>query len=220
MNLNLGLTQQIINRASELKVALPQLAYILATAYWETNRTMQPVREAYWVKNAEAWRKKNLRYYPWYGRGLVQLTWEDNYKRAGRLIGQDLTTNPDRVMEPKISVEILIRGSMEGWFTGRKVPDYISGSKKDYVNARRVINGTDKASEIAGLARQYETALSKAAYRPSGVVATNPAPAPVPTPTPVRPPAPTPTQPPAPLPTPTKTPLELFLERIRRWLMS
>ena len=58
-------------------------AYALATAFHETNGTMQPVREAYFLKgNAEAWRKAHLRYYPWYGRGFVQLTWQRNYQRA------------------------------------------------------------------------------------------------------------------------------------------
>jgi hypothetical protein len=52
----------------------------LGTAFLETNHTMVPVREAYWV--SEAWRKAHLRYYPWYGRGLVQCTWEKNYQRA------------------------------------------------------------------------------------------------------------------------------------------
>ena len=53
-------------------------AYGLATAWWETNKTMQPVREAYWL--SEAWRKPNLRYYPHYGRGYVQLTWKGDDK--------------------------------------------------------------------------------------------------------------------------------------------
>src|SRR4029079_15992876 len=57
------------------------LAYMLATAFQETNQTMQPVREAYWL--SEEWRRRNLRYYPFYGWGYVQLTWEANYRRAG-----------------------------------------------------------------------------------------------------------------------------------------
>lgn len=56
-----------------------QIAYVLATVEWETAKTFKPVREAFWL--SEAWRKKNLRYYPFYGRGYVQLTWEKNYKK-------------------------------------------------------------------------------------------------------------------------------------------
>jgi hypothetical protein len=44
---------------------LNQVAYQLATVHWETNRTFEPVREAYWL--SEEWRKRNLRYYPFYG---------------------------------------------------------------------------------------------------------------------------------------------------------
>lgn len=47
----------------------------------------------------------------------------------------------------------------EGWFTGRKLSDYISGNKKDYVNARRIINGMDKAQKIANEAVIFERAL-------------------------------------------------------------
>lgn len=42
-----------------------QIAYVLATVDWETNKTFKPVKEAYWL--SENWRKKNLRYYPFYG---------------------------------------------------------------------------------------------------------------------------------------------------------
>src|SRR5262245_13473604 len=76
------------------------LAYMLATTTWETNHTMQPVREAYWL--SEDWRRANLRYWPYYGRGYVELTWKDNYKREGDRLGLDLVADPDRAMDPKI----------------------------------------------------------------------------------------------------------------------
>src|SRR5438045_92240 len=56
---------------------LAWVAYGLATAWHETAAQMQPVREAYWL--SEDWRKANLRYFPWYGRGFVQITWQANY---------------------------------------------------------------------------------------------------------------------------------------------
>jgi hypothetical protein len=134
----------------------------MATARWETNHTVKPVREAYWL--SEDWRRDNLRYYPWYGRGYVQLTWHTNYIRAGRELGRDLTTDPDAVMQPKVSAAILVTGSMRGWFTGKSIPDYINATQANYVNARRVINGTDKARAIADLAIRYEAALIAAGY--------------------------------------------------------
>ncbi|WP_228258779.1 glycoside hydrolase family 19 protein [Acinetobacter sp. ANC 5045] len=140
---------------------LQQVAYILATAYHETNATMEPVREAYWL--SEAWRKKNLRYWPWYGRGHVQLTWQVNYERADQKLrlGGKLIKNPDLAMQSTISAEILVLGSKEGWFTNKKLDDFINLQKTDYEGARRIINGTDKAKLVAGYAAIFEDALEK-----------------------------------------------------------
>lgn len=139
-----------------------QLAYILATARWETAQTMKPVVEAYWL--SEQWRAKNLRYYPWHGRGYVQLTWKSNYMKAGKKLRMDLTTDPDVVLRPEIAAKILVTGSMEGWFTGKCIPDFITLQRSDFVGARRVINGTDKAQTIARLAEKYDAALLAEGY--------------------------------------------------------
>jgi hypothetical protein len=142
--------------------SLEHAAYLLATVKHECADTYLPIREAH--KKSEEWRKANLRYWPWYGRGFVQLTWEKNYVRAGKELGLDLTTNPDAVMAQRISYQILLRGSSEGWFTEKKLSDYIRPGNIDYRNARRVINGTDKAELIAGYARKFEAALRAAQY--------------------------------------------------------
>lgn len=162
MNLNLGYTKLIMEEASRRGLLRNELAYVLATAYWETAKTMKPVKEAFWL--SEDWRKKNLRYYPWYGRGFVQITWEENYVKAGKKLGLDLTSNPDKVMEPYISAQILIVGMIEGWFTGKKLSDYITLQKSDFVNARRIVNGVDKAKEIADLAKKYDDQLKALNY--------------------------------------------------------
>lgn len=175
-NLNLGDTQLIIKECRIAGLMRPQAAYVLATAYWETARTMKPVKEAYWVKNASSWRKKNLRYWPWFGRGYVQLTWERNYKLAGRKLGMDLTTDPDVVMKPDISAKILVMGSEEGWFTGKTLDDYITLDSTNFKGARRIINGTDKASKIAVIARAYDEALKAAGYAPLDDTAAEPDP--------------------------------------------
>lgn len=163
MNLDLGYTRLIIEEARKQGLLRNQLAYVLATAYWETAKTMKPVKEAFWL--SETWRKNNLKkYYPWYGRGFVQLTWEDNYIRAGKLLGLDLTTNPDRVMEPDISTKILVTGSRDAWFTKYRLSDFITLKKSDFVGARRIINGTDKAAEIAKIAVEYDKDLKAIGY--------------------------------------------------------
>lgn len=156
-NLEIGHTADIITACRKHGLLRNQAAYVLATAYWETARTMEPVKEAFWL--SDNWRRKNLRYYPWYGRGFVQLTWERNYIRAGEKLGMDLTTDADAVMEPSVSAEILVVGSRDGWFTGKKLSDYVTLQASNYRGARRVINGTDKAAAIAEIARDYEKAL-------------------------------------------------------------
>lgn len=159
MNLDLGDTRLIIAKCKEHGLLRNQAAYVLATALWETAQTMKPVREAFWL--SEDWRKQNLRYYPWYGRGYVQLTWERNYREAGNKIGVALTKSPDLAMDPKHAATILVQGMKEGWFTGMRLDNYITLQASDFVEARRVVNGTDKAETIAGIAKDYDEALLK-----------------------------------------------------------
>lgn len=150
-------------------------AYLLATAKHETKHTMQPVRETLaksddmairalekawkagklsWVKTPY-WRKDRDGK-AWFGRGYVQLTHKINYQKAGDKIRVNLVADPSAALSPMIAARILVQGSSEGWFTGKKLSDYLPG---DYVNARRVINGTDRAKEIAALAVAFEKAL-------------------------------------------------------------
>ena len=164
MDLNLGYTKLIMEEADRSGLLRNELAYVLATAYRETARTMKPVKEAFWL--SETWRKQNLRYYPWYGRGFVQLTWERNYIKAGKELGLDLTTNPDKVMEPYVSARILVKGMIEGWFTGKKLSDYITLNQSDFVGARRIINGTDKAKLIAKFHDNFLDAIKAAKASP------------------------------------------------------
>lgn len=149
---------------------LQQAANIVATAFWETGRTMQPVKEAFWL--SEDWRKKNLRYFPYYGRGYAQLTWDYNYKKASDYFGVDFVKNPDLVMKPEYAMPILVVGMNEGWFTGKKLDDYIDAIDEDdkedlreFTNARRIVNGTDKQIEIGKLSLVFERGLKAAGYR-------------------------------------------------------
>jgi len=130
-----------------------QITYVLATTQWETNQTFEPVREAYWL--SENWRKNNLRYYPFYGRGFVQLTWKNNYEKYSRILGVDMASDPDIAMRPNVALFVLVHGFKTGTFTGRKITDYIDETKTDFVRARRCINGTDKAHEIADIAKKF-----------------------------------------------------------------
>lgn len=141
---------------------LRYLAYMFATTKWETNHTMLPVREAYWL--SEEWRKINLRYFPYYGRGFVQLTWEQNYKAMGRLLGIDLVKYPDKAMELDTATLILFEGMLDaesgvGDFTGKALDEFFNDKVDDPVGARKIINGTDHDDAIAVIHYQFLAAL-------------------------------------------------------------
>jgi hypothetical protein len=67
-------------------------------------------------------------------------------------------------MEPSISAKILVRGSKQGWFTGKRLDDYITLQRSNFIGARRIINGTDKAVAIAKIAKSYDKALLAKGY--------------------------------------------------------
>ncbi|WP_321963763.1 hypothetical protein [Paraburkholderia sp. J7] len=135
-------------------IGLPgQIAYVLATVEWETAKTFKPVKEAYW--HDENWRKLNLKYYPYYGRGYVQLTWRNNYETYAKLLNVDLVNTPDDALVPQSALFVLCHGFKTGTFTGRKISDYLNATQNDFVSARRCINGTDHAADIAALAQRY-----------------------------------------------------------------
>jgi putative chitinase len=174
-----------INEAVRRHELLASFAYVLATVWWETAKTMQPVREAYWVGKgneaaAEAWRKAHLRYWPFYGRSYPQFTWEQNYKRAtdiwnatyrgdGPMV--DFVKNPDAIMDPKYGVPLTFHAMDAGWFTGKKLGDYIDNidegdaeDLREFISARRIVNGTDRQTEIGNLALMFEHNLRSAGY--------------------------------------------------------
>jgi hypothetical protein len=169
------------------------VAYGLATAFHEVGGTKQPVREGFKADDeaARAYAKKHYwtmkagkpgygrpagpHGHVYYGRGYVQLTWLENYEKASRITGVDLVREPDRALEPLIAAKIMRDGMERGWFTGKKLSDYLSDTKSDYRGARRVINGTDKADKIAMYALAYEAALRAAGYgKPAPVPAVTP----------------------------------------------
>lgn len=85
---------------------------VIGTVAIESASTFQPVIEAFWLP--DSWRKANLRYYPFYGRGYLQITWEDNYRAAGEALGVDLVGHPDRALELQIAADVL------AWFWATK----------------------------------------------------------------------------------------------------
>jgi len=116
------------------------LAYILATTLHETAHTMKPVKEY----GSEAY-LKSKKYYPWVGRGYVQLTWDYNYAKYG--IRDDM----DKAMDPDFAAFIIIDGMTKGKFSGPKLSQFFTTKVDDPFNARTIVNGLD----MAGLIRDY-----------------------------------------------------------------
>jgi predicted chitinase len=158
------------------------LAYILATAFHETAYTMQPVRETLAASDSRAveilenafasgrlsWVKTPY-WRPdedgkcWLGRGLVQLTHRRNYETMSAVTGIDLVAAPDCAMQMQPAVMILIEGMLRGSFTGHRLADHLNEEREDWVNARRIVNGTDRAEKLADHAQAFLAAIRSVA---------------------------------------------------------
>ena len=173
---NIELMMKEFNSNSEAKNPF-YIAYMLATAYHETAHTFIPLEEygkGKTRKYSKSFKLKNdnvcymngenndlysLAKFPYfyYGRGFVQLTWFDNYLEFAKLLKVDLLLNPQLACDVDIATEIMIYGMLKGTFTGKKLSDYFKYGLQDFewVNARRIINGTDKAELIANYAKTF-----------------------------------------------------------------
>lgn len=201
--------ETLINAGLKYKTELNQLAYILATTWLETAWTMQPITEygepSYFKKYepptekaAELGNTQPGDGEKYKGRGFVMITGRSNYTRATNELGHDFVNVPTDACVPSWASQIIFKGMMAGWFTGKKLPDYVSAvqARKDYHNARKVVNGLDRAGEIAAFAETYEAGLIAAGYDPNEPYVPTPEPKPEPGPTPVPPvPQPIPTPP-------------------------
>jgi hypothetical protein len=153
-------------------------AYMLATIKRECGNTWQPIEE--WGKGAGQDYGKPVsvkgtdgRVYnnEYYGRGYCQLTWEGNYRKLGTALGlgDALVTRPELALQPDIAYRILSYGMRNGSFTGKCLSSYISGTKCDYYNARQIINGHDRATEIQSHANKFEMILRASELRLAAV---------------------------------------------------
>jgi putative chitinase len=135
------------------------LAYGLATVYHETSQRFWPITEY----GSQSY-LQGKDYYPYIGRGFVQLTWDYNYKRATDELSlhdeRNLVDHPDMALDSLIATRVLFLGMAQGWFTGKKLSSYFSDEINDPKNARRIINGNDKDTMIAGYHDQFLDALN------------------------------------------------------------
>jgi len=143
-------------------------AYMLATVKHECANTWQPIEEigkgagrAYGKPVTvvdEAGRQVQNVYY---GRGFVQLTWRENYLAIGKAIseGRKLEIHPEEALVPGLAYAVMSHGMRHGTFTGKPLAKYIKPEGADYIGARRIINGNDRAELIASYAGRFETML-------------------------------------------------------------
>jgi predicted chitinase len=147
------------------------LAYIFATIKHECGDTWVPIEEKgsnnylskyftnptlkRWLSNlrlSDSWVYK--------GRGFCQITGRGLYKKIGDLIGVDLINHPELALQPDVASKIIIDGMLQGWFTGKKLLTYYDRGIFDSNNARRIINGIDKASVISNYYIKFTKCLS------------------------------------------------------------
>lgn len=143
-------------------------AYLLATVQHETAGRYAPIREFGTAERFTALYERNRRLAVqlgndrpgdgarYCGRGYVQITGRANYRFAATRLLVDLEGNPDLALQPDIAYDLLVLGTVEGWYTrGRhKLATHIEGERCDWINARRIINGVDRAVLIAGYAEE------------------------------------------------------------------
>ena len=162
--------------ASVLLTRLSEYAYVLATLKLETADTFAPVKEAHWIKPESrriavlkkmyAGRKSIIHSSGklYYGRGYVQLTHIDNYVKMNPYVQKifpdysangGLVENPELACEPETAWIILEIGMSKGLFTGKKLAHYLTDKKIDFYNARKIINGLDRAGLVQAYAEKY-----------------------------------------------------------------
>lgn len=151
------------------------IAYLLATIKHECADTWQPIIErgpkSYFAKyepNTALGRRLGNKVmgdgYRTRGRGYSMITGLDNYLRMNRLLKlegteDDILKDPDKLLNPSIAYQVISYGMRNGTFTGKRLSNYIDGERCDYHDARRIINGLDRAALIAGYAVALEGVL-------------------------------------------------------------
>jgi hypothetical protein len=153
----------ILNECEKQGVTdLRQIAYIFATAYWECYNPKTPeTRLTPMVEFGSEKYLKSKKYYPYIGRGFSQLTWQENYKKEGKRLGIDLFTHPELILGIQTAANSHVYCMVHGSYTGKKLSDYINAEKCDFINARRIINGTNRAEEIMSFAQKFLTCLEQ-----------------------------------------------------------
>lgn len=180
--------ERIVEYGEEWGYDLDDLAYVLATVKHETADWMQPIREGanrFGPDYTDASAKRAVASIQakgiistnyalpsgpygqsYYGRGLVQITWYDNYRKFAGILGIPLDQNPDLALEWDHAIDILFLGMRDGVFTGKKLADYDFPAQ--FKQARAIVNsdshkkwgGSERIDDrLARYARTFAAAL-------------------------------------------------------------
>lgn len=91
-------------------------------------------------------------YEGFHGRGLIQLTWERNYKAAGEALGVDFVSSPQKLAEP------LYAALTAGWFWKANGCNE-AADQGDMDKVTRIVNGPARL-HLKERTAQYEVALA------------------------------------------------------------
>lgn len=120
-----------------------QLANVLAQVNIESSFAPKKEYKAGPRDKLELIQQQSTYWYTGYmGRGLIQLTWKNNYQKMGDIFKVDLINNPDLLITDfDLSAKVACLGMKEGLFTTIKLDHFINSKVIDYREARRIVNG-------------------------------------------------------------------------------
>jgi putative chitinase len=97
------------------------------------------------------------------GRGMAHDTGRRNYDLSGKAVGLDLLAHPEKLLDLATAAKVMASGMKSGRYTGRAfvhfLPTVGEATAAAFGQARRIINSTDKAGDIAGHALLFQRAL-------------------------------------------------------------
>jgi putative chitinase len=108
------------------------------------------------------------------GRGMDHCTGRRNYRVTGNDIGLDLIAEPGLLLVLENALKALHTGMVTGRYAvdrsgrhsfARHLPRSGNATRAQFREARRIINGVDKADQIAGHALIFQEALNAGGYR-------------------------------------------------------
>lgn len=171
-----------IKQDAEIK-DLREAAYLLGTAFAESSYSLQRWESDYacksigikygpsgpcsaalnYYRDTKNGKKKNYyelgtdsKGFPYFGRGLIQLTGKANYEKYGKKIGVDLVADGDLAIEPENSYKIA-----SIYLRGRTFKYVLSG---DLTYARKSVNGGDLGlEEVNGAYNEWLRILKESA---------------------------------------------------------